>query len=159
MAERDHYRVLGVDRSAAHDDIRKAYHKLARKYHPDINPGNKEAESKFKEISAAHDILGDPDKRKLYDEFGQAGLAVGFDANKARAYRQWQAQPGRAGGAHGFNVGDLGDLFGDLGGIFGAGRRTRQGPGRGKDIEAAMEIDFLDAVRGFQTSLTLQRPT
>jgi molecular chaperone DnaJ len=159
MAERDYYQILGVSRSASQEDIRKAYRKLARKYHPDINPGNKEAENRFKEISVANDVLSDPQKRKLYDEFGEAGMAAGFDAEKARSYRQWQTQSARAGGTrHEFNMEDLGDLFGGLGNIFGAGRRMRTGPSRGQDIEATMDIDFLDAVRGFQTSLTLQRP-
>lgn len=158
MAERDYYQILGVSRSASHEDIRKAYRKLARKYHPDINPGNKEAENKFKDISVAYDVLSDAQKRKLYDEFGEAGLAAGFDAEKARSYRQWQAQSARTGGAgYEFDMDDLGDLFGGLGNIFGAGRRSRTGPGRGQDIEAPMDIDFLDAVRGFQTSLALQR--
>jgi curved DNA-binding protein len=169
MAERDLYKILGVERGASQDEIRKVYRKLARKYHPDINPGNKDAEAKFKEISGAHDVLGDPEKRKLYDEFGEAGLASGFDAEKARTYRQWQEQAARTGGRAGaggfgaggfgaqeFDMGDLGDIFGDL---FGRARRTKpSGPTRGHDIEAAMDIDFLDAVRGFQTGLTLQRP-
>ena len=124
MAEHDYYQTLGVERSASQDDIRKAYRKLARKYHPDINPGNKEAENKFKELSVAYDVLSDSDKRKLYDEFGEAGLAAGFDAEKARSYRQWQPPPG-AGGAYEYNVDDLGDIFGDLGGVFGGNRRTR----------------------------------
>lgn len=158
MAERDYYQILGVERGAAHEEIRKAYRKLARKYHPDINPGNKQAEEKFKEISLAHDVLSDPDKRKLYDEFGEAGLAAGFDAEKARSYQQWQQQSARAGGAYEFNMDDLGDLFGGLGDFSTAGVGTRPGPARGQDIEASMDIDFLDAVRGFQTSLTLQRP-
>jgi molecular chaperone DnaJ len=159
MAERDYYQILGVSRTASKDEIRKAYRKLARKYHPDINPGNKEAENRFKEISVANDVLSDPHKRKLYDEFGEAGLASGFDANKARTYRQWQQQsPRGAGGGHEFSMDDLGDLFGGLGGIFGGGRRSRTGPLRGQDVEAAMDIDFLDAVRGFQTSITLHRP-
>jgi len=121
MAERDLYKILGVERSASQDDIRKVYRKLARKYHPDINPGNKEAENKFKEISAAHEVLGDSAKRKLYDEFGEAGLAPGFDPEKARSYRQWQEQSASTGGASEFDVGDLGGLFGDLGDLFGAG--------------------------------------
>lgn len=158
MAERDYYQILGITRSASQEEIRKAYRRLARKYHPDINPGNKAAENKFKDISVANDVLSDPQKRKLYDEFGEAGLAAGFDAEKARSYRQWQTQSARTGGAHyDFNMDDLGDLFGGLGNIFGGGRRTRRGPGRGQDIEASMDIDFLDAVRGFQTSLSLQR--
>jgi molecular chaperone DnaJ len=158
MAERDYYQILGVKREATSDEVRKAYRKLARKYHPDINPGNKEAENKFKDISVAYDVLGDAEKRKLYDEFGEAGLAPGFDAEKARSYRQWQQQTSRAGGTHQFDMGDFGDLFGGLGGIFGGSRRAQAGPSRGGDIEAAMDIDFLDAVRGFQTSITLQRP-
>jgi molecular chaperone DnaJ len=168
MAERDFYKILGVERGASDDDIRKAYRKLARKYHPDINPGNKEAENKFKDISVANDVLSDPQKRKLYDEFGEAGLASGFDADKARSYKQWQEQASRArpgGGARGFNAqefdfDDLGEIFGGLGGAFGGrrGRAASAGPQRGNDIEAAMDIDFLDAVRGFQTSFTIDRP-
>jgi molecular chaperone DnaJ len=158
MAERDYYQILGVKRGATSEELRKAYRKLARKYHPDINPGNKEAENKFKDISVAYDVLSDPAKRKLYDEFGEAGVAPGFDAEKARSYRQWQQQSSRAGGAYEFDMGDLGDLFGGVGGVFGAGRRAQAGPMRGEDMEAAMDIDFLDAVRGFQTSITLQRP-
>ena len=92
MADRDFYKILGVERGATEDDIRKAYRKLARKYHPDINPGNKEAENKFKDISVANDVLSDPQKRKLYDEFGEQGIASGFDADKARTYKQWQEQ-------------------------------------------------------------------
>jgi molecular chaperone DnaJ len=158
MAERNYYQILGVERSASHGDIRKAYRKLARKHHPDINPGNKEAEDRFKEISVAYDILSDEQKRKLYDEFGEAGLAAGFDAEKARSYQQWQQQSGGPGGGYHFDMDDLSELFGGLGGMGGRGRKTRQGPMRGEDIESTMEIDFLDAVRGFQTSITLQRP-
>ena len=166
MAERDLYKILGVNRGASQDEIRKVYRKLARKYHPDINPGNKEAEAKFKEISGAHDVLSDPKKRKLYDDFGEAGLASGFDPEKAQSYRQWQEQSSRARagggagfGAQEFDMNDLGNIFGDLGGMFGRGRaQPRTGPIPGKDIEAAMDIDFLDAVRGFQTLFTLDRP-
>ena len=159
MAERNYYQILGVERGASHDDIRKAYRKLARKHHPDINPGNKEAENKFKEISIAYDVLGDEQKRKLYDEFGEAGLAAGFDADKARSYQQWQQQSAAgAGGGYEFDMDDLSELFGGFGGMGGRARRTRQGAMRGEDIESSMDIDFLDAVRGFQTSITLQRP-
>jgi molecular chaperone DnaJ len=157
MAERDYYQILGVERGASHDEIRKAYRKLARKHHPDINPGNKDAENKFKDLSVAYDVLGDEKKRKLYDEFGEAGLAAGFDAEKARSYQQWQQQSARAGGAYEFSSEDFEDLFGGLGGMFRPGER-QNGPMRGQDIQSSMEIDFLDAVRGFQTSITLERP-
>jgi molecular chaperone DnaJ len=162
MPERDYYKVLGVERSASLDDIRKAYRKLARKYHPDINPGNKQAEEKFKEVSVAYDVLSDSKKRKLFDEFGEAGLAAGFDAEKARSYQQWREQSARAGGGasdSGFNMDDLGDLFGNFGfgGFSRSGRRTSTAPSRGRDIESSMDIDFLDAVRGFQTAITIER--
>ena len=159
MAERDYYKILGVERGASKDDVRKAYRKLARKYHPDINPGNKDAESRFKDLSVAYDVLSDEKKRKLYDEFGEAGLAAGFDAEKARSYEQWRQQSARAGGSQqGFDMDDLGDLFGGLGGIFRQGSRAAAGSQRGSDIESSMDIDFLDAVRGFQTAITLERP-
>ena len=158
MADRDYYKILGVERGASHDEIRKAYRKLARKHHPDINPGNKDAENKFKELSVAYDVLGDEKKRKLYDEFGEAGLAAGFDAEKARSYQQWQQQSARSGGAYEFSPDDFGDLFGGLGGMFSRGARAQNGPVRGQDIQSSMDIDFLDAVRGFQTAITLERP-
>ena len=161
MAERDYYKILGVERGASKDDVRKAYRKLARKFHPDINPGNKDAESKFKDLSVAYDVLSDEKKRKLYDEFGEAGLAAGFDAEKARSYEQWRQQSARAGGGtqQPFDMDDLGDLFGGLGGMFRqTSRGAAAGPRRGGDIESSMEIDFLDAVRGFQTAITLERP-
>src|SRR5688500_7142797 len=158
MADRDYYQILGVERGASHADIRKAYRKLARKFHPDINPGNKDAENRIKDLSVAYDVLSDEKKRKLYDEFGEVGLDSGFDADKARSYQQWQQRSARAGGACELTTDDLGDLFGDLGGMFRQGPTTQRGPMRGQDIESSMEIDFLDAVRGFQTSITLQRP-
>src|ERR1700752_4230624 len=101
MADSDYYKLLGVQRGASRDDIRKAYRKLARKFHPDINPGNKDAENKFKDLSVAYDVLSDEKKRKLYDEFGEAGLATGFDADKARSYQRWQEQSAQAGGGGG----------------------------------------------------------
>lgn len=160
MEKKDYYKILGVERSASTDEIRKAYRRLARKYHPDINPGNRAAEEKFKEISLAHEVLGDPEKRKRYDEFGEEGLSVGFDPEKARAYRKWQEQSAQTGGFS-FAEEDLGDIFGFSG--FGDLFRSRAGAAeprtqRGEDIETQMEINFLDAVRGFQTSFTIERP-
>src|SRR5437588_1191975 len=95
--EKDLYAVLGVGRNATADEIKKAYRKLARKHHPDLNPGNKQAEERFKQISVAHDVLTDSQKRKLYDEFGFEGLQAGFDPGKAREYRRW------ADSGHGFS--------------------------------------------------------
>jgi len=127
MAKKDLYQVLGTSRTASAEDIKKAYRKLARKYHPDVNPGNKEAEERFKEASFAYDVLNDADKRKLYDEFGEEGLQPGFDPQKMRAYKEWSSGGGfqfggreSGGGRSSFAFEDfLGDLFG--GGAFGRG--------------------------------------
>ncbi|MBS1109170.1 MAG: Chaperone DnaJ-like protein, partial [Anaeromyxobacteraceae bacterium] len=97
MPPPDLYDVLGVSRGASNDDIRKAYRKLAKKFHPDMNPGNRKAEEKFKEITAAHEVLSDPKKRKLYDEFGPDSLRTGFDEKAADQYRQWRQHGGRPG--------------------------------------------------------------
>ena len=158
MAEaRDLYRVLGVSRAASAEEIKKAYRKLARRYHPDVNPGNKQAEEQFKEISQAHDVLSDPEKRKLYDEFGMAGVQAGFDATRARAQGEWARQDA-AGGA-GFGQAGFGryanfeDIFGDL-----FGGAARPGPQAGQDAEASLEIALMDAIRGLSTQLTIDRP-
>src|SRR5664279_3303200 len=111
MDAKDLYGVLGVDRSATAADIKKTYRRLARKYHPDVNPGNKQAEERFKEISQAHDILSDAEKRKLYDQFGMEGLQAGFDENQARAHRE--AGPGAASARGGFGrYSNFEDIFG-----------------------------------------------
>ena len=121
MAE-NFYEILGVSKDASEEAIKKAYRKLARKWHPDINPGNKEAEQKFKEISRAYDCLSKKDQRALYDEFGEEGLRAGFDADRAREYRQWekyqQEAPGRAGPEFG-RYHSYEDVFGDLFGFEG----------------------------------------
>jgi DnaJ-class molecular chaperone len=112
--QQDLYAILGVAKTATADEIRKAYRKLARQHHPDLNPGNKQAEERFKEISLAHDVLSDPERRKLYDEFGHEGLAPGFDAARAREYRRWadsgqgfsfRGGTGTGGGAADFDFG------------------------------------------------------
>lgn len=165
MAGKDFYGALGVKKDATTEEIKKAYRKLARKYHPDVNPGNKEAEERFKTISEAHDVLSDADKRKIYDEFGEEGLRAGFDPEQARQFRHWQ-QAGGFGGSGGFSFrahapGDdskysgFEDIFSDL---FGSGRgpSATTGPTRGRDVESALEIDFLTAIRGGTTRVTLQ---
>ncbi len=151
MANTDLYKALGVGREASAEDIKKAYRKLARRHHPDVNPGNKEAEARFKDISHAYDVLSDPEKRKLYDEFGQDGLQPGFDANQARAYQQWTSQGGASAGQGYGRFHNLDDIFG---GMFGG----TAGPQAGADAETSLEIGLLDAVRGYSTQITMEHP-
>jgi len=155
MTEKDLYAALGVSRTATAEEIKKAYRKLARKHHPDVNPGRREAEERFKVISEAYDILGDPEKRKLYDEFGMAGVQTGFDAEQARAYRD-QAQARESGGPRaGFGgYANFEDVFGDIFGEHG----VREQPARGADVESEFEIDLLDTLRGLSTTIAIQRP-
>ena len=135
MAE-DYYRVLGVARTASQDEIKKAYRKLARKHHPDVNQGNKAAEEKFKQVSAAFEVLSDPKKRALYDEFGEDAAKMGFDPKKADAYRAYRDQASApAGRAEGSGSFDFGDIFGDIfgrGGDDGPFRARAAGPGSGR---------------------------
>jgi molecular chaperone DnaJ len=159
MGAKDLYATLGVKRGASAEEIKKAYRKLARRHHPDVNPGNKQAEERFKEISQAYDILSDPEKRKLYDEFGMEGLQAGFDAQRARGYEEWAGRQRTGTGAGPFADTGFGryahfeDIFGD---IFTAGRGA--GPAPGQDTEASLEIGLLDAIRGVSTQVTIERP-
>ncbi len=159
--KRDLYKVLGVARDADAAVLKKAYRKLARRHHPDVNPGDKAAEDKFKAISEAYDVLSDPSKRRNYDEFGETSLQGGFDAEQARRARE--AFGARFGGGAGgpqfeggqpFEFGDLDDLLGRFG--FGArGAAGRRGL-RGSDLESTLELEFLEAARGGEKRLTLQ---
>lgn len=160
---RNLYEALGVTRSATEDEIRKQYRKLARKYHPDLNQDDKEAEERFKEIAVAYEVLIDPEKRKNYDEFGDDALNPNFDADKARQYAQWQGSGGGAPGGFGgggFGGGggvDLSDLFGDLfgGGAGRGGGFSRARRVRGQDIESKLKIGLLDALRGTKVKFRL----
>jgi len=166
---RDLYADLGVKRTATAEEIKKAYRKLARKHHPDVNPGNREAEEKFKRISFAYDALSDADKRKAYDEFGMDGLQSGFDADRAREYkRAQQAYAGGFGrGARDFGGDDeafaggryssFEDIFGDLFGGRGEGP-TQAAAQRGPDLESTLEIDLLSAIRGTTATISLTKP-
>jgi len=142
----DYYAVLGIARDAPEDEIKRAYRKLARKYHPDVNPGKKEAEEKFKQISAAYEVLSNSEKRKLYDEFGVEGLRGGFDPEQTRAYQRWSEDRAATGASDEevpFDF-DFGDIFGAR-----AGRVPRQGyPSAGDDIHATVTLDFVTALRG-----------
>src|ERR687895_2445332 len=167
MAKQDYYQVLGIKRAAAPDEIKKAYRRLARKYHPDVNPGDKSAEERFKLITEAHDVLSDPKKRTVYDRFGQ------YSDNLADAAARGAAGPGfGAGGGAGragappfdFTGFDFGtasssasagggssfrDIFADL---FGGGKEEREPPRpqpqKGADIEMPLALSFEEAVRG-----------
>ena len=157
----DFYDILGVSKDASQDAIKKAYRKLARKWHPDINPGNKEAEQKFKEVSRAYDCLGNKEKRKLYDEFGEEGLQAGFDAEKAREYAQWSSfqKAGEGAGPEGFGrYQSYEDIFGDFFHAgMGGGRFTTNRSAKGSDVQHDMTIDLISALKGFETELSMQK--
>lgn len=168
---KDLYAILGVSKSASADDIRKAYRKLARKHHPDLNPGDARAEEAFKDLSFAHDTLSDPEKRRRYDEFGDDGLKTGFDPDRARAYRRWSDSGhgfsfGAGGGDFGFDAGSRGGgrrnpSFADIFSMFGAAAAAQEEKPKGaepRDIEHPLEIDLLDALRGMQTTVSVRRP-
>jgi molecular chaperone DnaJ len=159
---KDFYEILGVKKTATEEEIKKAYRKLARKWHPDVNPGRKEAEQRFKEISEAYDCLGNKEKRKLYDEFGKEGLQSGFDAEKARQYKQWgsfQQQARQKGGEPFGRYQSYEDIFGDLFGFEGGPSASRGTAAvAGRDIEHEMTIDLLSALKGFETNLSMQKP-
>lgn len=163
MSDRDPYSVLGIAKTASQDDIRKAYRKLAKKYHPDLNPGDKKAEEEFKALNQANDLLSDADKRARFDRgeidasgqerhpgfggggFGGGGFGGGFGG--AGGFR-----PGGA-GMGGFQEEDLSDL---LGGMFGGGARARRaGPRKGADRSFALNVSFLDAVNGATSRVNL----
>lgn len=185
MAQQDLYAELGVPRNADAETIKKAYRKLALQFHPDKNPGNKKAEERFKKINHANEVLSDPKRRVLYDEFGEVGLREGFDAERARQYAQWHAQSGQGPEMSDLFEGDPGQAV-DFGTIFdrlfgeqmrrgGAGRRRSPFggaaaygaggpfggfaesavPRRGGDLEGEVTIDFAQAVRGGEVSLNI----
>ena len=142
--KRDCYEVLGVERGADDATIKKAYRQLAKKYHPDMNPGDAEAEKKFKEASEAYAILSDPDKRRQYDQFGHSAFEGGAGA----------------GGFGGFDFGgaDFSDIFGDIfGDFFGGGRssRSNNGPMKGANLRTSVRISFTEAIFGIEKELDL----
>ena len=170
MAYKDYYKILGVPESATADEIKKTYRKLAKKYHPDANPGDSQAAEKFKEINEAHEVLSDEDKRRQYDEmkrfagtgfqgFRGAGGAQGFNINDIFS----QFGGGAAGGGTTFRTEDLGG-FGGLGDIFstifdrgGRFRQQRYGPQKGQDLYAEVEVPFETVTRGGSTVISVTK--
>ena len=147
MAEqRDLYEVLGLQKGASDDEIKKAYRKLAKKYHPDLNPGDKEAEKKMKEVNGAYEVLSDPEKKARYDQYGFAGIDPNYAGGAG------------GGGFGGFQDFDLGDIFGSMfGGGFG-GQQTRQnGPRKGENLRITLQLTFEEAVFGCEKSVSVTR--
>ena len=153
MAEnkRDYYEVLGVDKNAGAEEIKKAYRKSAMKYHPDRNPGDKEAEEKFKELGEAYEVLSDPDKKARYDQFGFAGVDPNYGAG--------QGGGGAYGGYSGFgDFGDLGDIFGSFfGGGASSRSQNRNAPRRGENVGIRLELTFEEAAFGCEKDVTIHR--
>ncbi|MBR5485980.1 MAG: molecular chaperone DnaJ [Oscillospiraceae bacterium] len=151
MAEkRDYYEVLGVSKGCSDDELKKAYRKLAKQYHPDLNPGDKEAEAKFKEANEAYEVLSDSDKRARYDQFGHAGVDPNFGAG--------------GGGFSGAGFGDLNDIFSNIfgGGGFGFGggasqARNPNGPIRGNSVNTTITLTFMEAAKGCKKEITVKR--
>lgn len=157
MAEpKNLYSILGVARGATEDEIKSAYRKLARQHHPDLNPGKREAEEKFKEISAAYEVLSNSEKRKLYDEFGEAALKGSFNPEQARAYRQWSEGRRETGRPFEEETAefDVGDLFGDL--FSGQARSQTE---RGENLHAVVDLDLAQVIRGAEVILRVPTRT
>ncbi len=152
--KRDYYEVLGVDKSASDDEIKKAYRKAARQYHPDLHPDDAEAEAKFKECNEAYEVLSDPDKKARYDQFGFAGVDPNYGAGQGGGF---------GGGFGGFDADiDLGDIFSSIfggGGGFGGfgGARNPNAPQKGRDIQSAVTITFEEAAKGCKKTIEVPR--
>lgn len=144
MASKDYYEVLGLQKGASDDEIKRAYRKLAMKYHPDKNQGNKEAEDKFKDINEAYQVLSDPEKKSRYDQFGTADFDGGFGS-------------GGYGGFDGFDMGGFGDIFESFFGGGGSSSRRRNGPAKGADIEYTLNLTFEESVFGVEKEITITR--
>jgi len=156
MVDKDYYQILGVSRNASNKEIKQAYRRLARKYHPDINPNDKSAEAKFKEINAAYEVLSNPEKRKKYDQFGdQWEYADQFAKSEGQGRVRWDF--GRSGTR--FEYGDLsdfGDIFSSLFDDSGLGSRIKRRQRRGQDIESPIEVTLEEAYHGSTRLMQLQ---
>ena len=152
--KRDFYEVLGVSKNATEDEIKKAYRQKAKQYHPDLNPGDADAEAKFKEVNEAYEVLSDKDKRGRYDQFGHAGVDPNFGAGGGAG--GW----GTGSGGVDFDLGDIfGSFFGGGGGFggFGGGRSDPNAPRRGDDVQARVTISFEEAAKGCKRKIEIHR--
>lgn len=149
--KRDYYDVLGINKSASDDEVKKAYRKLAKKYHPDLNQGDKTAEKNFKEVNEAYDVLSDKTKKAKYDQFGHAGTDPSYGGGGQGGYSYYSESP------FGPDF-DLGDIFGSFFGGFGGGRsgRNSNAPRRGSDVEVTLDISFLEAAKGCVKKIAYQ---
>ena len=158
MAEkRDYYEVLSVAKNASEEDLKKAYRKQAKKYHPDLNPGDKEAEAKFKEVNEAYEVLSDKEKRARYDQFGFAGVDPSYGAG---AGGPGAGGFGGFGGMGGVDLGDIfGDLFGGMGGFggFGGQRANPNAPRKGADVRVSLVLGFMEAAHGCTKTITISK--
>ena len=156
--KRDYYEVLGVAKNAGEEDLKKAYRKQAKKYHPDLNPGDKEAEAKFKEVNEAYEVLSDKEKRARYDQFGFAGVDPSYSAG---AGGPGAGGFGGFGGMGGVDLGDIfGDLFGGMGGGFGFGGGQRSNPNaphKGADVRVSLVLGFMEAAHGCTKTITISK--
>jgi DnaJ-class molecular chaperone len=153
MAGKDYYQILGVSRNASENDIKQAYRRLARKHHPDLNPGDKSAEARFKEINAAYEVLSNSEKRKKYDQFGEQWE---YADQFAKAGGQGRVRWDFGKGGTTFEYGDLGDIFSSLFGDSGIGPRMSREPRRGQDIESLIEVTLEEAYHGSTRFIQLQ---
>ena len=151
--KRDYYEVLGVEKGATDDEIKKAYRKMAKQYHPDLNPDDKTAEAKFKEVGEAYEVLSDKTKRDRYDRFGHAGVDPSYGAGQG-GYERYQQY------GHG-DFGDFSDIFGDIFNGFGFGGSTKtrnpNGPIRGNDTQVRIQLTFMEAAKGCKKEIPVQR--
>ena len=151
--KRDYYEVLGVEKGATDDEIKKAYRKMAKKYHPDLNPDDKTAEAKFKEVGEAYEVLSDKQKRSRYDQFGHAGVDPSYGGGQSGYERYQQYQHG--------DFGDFSDIFGDIFSGFGFGgspkTRNPNGPIRGTDTQVRIQLTFMEAAKGCKKEIPVQR--
>jgi molecular chaperone DnaJ len=156
MAGKDYYQILGVNRNASEKEIKQAYRRLARKHHPDLNPGDKSAEAKFKEINAAYEVLSNPENRKKYDQFGDKWeYAEQFAKAGGQERVRWDF--GRGGKTFEYgDINDFGDIFSSLFGDSGIGSRMRRGPQRGQDVESLIEVSLEEAYHGSKRVIQLQ---